>query len=91
MKPYRITRNYTVNGVTKTYTSDFATLDRVQKSLFKLIDDSIHYTFNRHKLVATKADGTIVTCELRNELHPCIIPISELLESFQVDPKFKSE
>jgi hypothetical protein len=36
MKPYRITRNYTVNGVTKTYTSDFATLDRVQKSLFKL-------------------------------------------------------
>lgn len=91
VKPYRITRRYTKDSVTKTYTHNYPHLDKAYDSLIALIDESTSYTFVDHLLIAIKPDSTRVTCELRNELKPCIIPLHELIESHTVDPKWVNE
>ena len=90
-KPYRITRKYYHNDVIKTYTHDYGTLDKAYQAIITLINECDYYTFDRHRLVATKPDGSRVAAELRNQVKPCLIPIRELVESFQTDSKFRPE
>jgi len=90
-KPYRLTRKYYHNNVIKTYEHRFATLDKAYKAIIELINECEFYTFNLHKIVVTKPDGSKVAAELRNESKPCIIPMKELVESYQTDRKFRPE
>ena len=90
-KPYRLTRKYYNNNVIKTYEHNYATLDKAYKAIIELIDESDHYTFNLHKIIATKPDGSKVAVELRNVAKPCIIPMCELVGSYQTDRKFRPE
>ena len=88
-KPYRIIRKYYSADVVKTYTNDYATLDKAYKAIVRMIDEAESYTFDLHRIVTVREKSRVVA-ELRNEAKPCIIPIKVLLVSNHVDPKFKS-
>lgn len=89
IKPYRITRKYYNNNVSKTYTHDYTTFDKATAAIFKMLDDpeTTSYTFDLHKLVITKTDGSKVVAELRNTIKPCILPLYDVFDSWQVDRK----
>lgn len=89
IKPYRITRKYYNNAISKTYTHDYTTFDKATAAIFKMLDDpeTTSYTFDLHKLVITKTDGSKVVAELRNNAKPCIIPMHDVFDSWQVDRK----
>lgn len=85
---YRITRKYKHHGLTKTYTHDYAVLDKAYTAIIRLIDECDHYTFDHHKIVIVNGDGSTVIAELRNLMKPCIIPFNELIASHQTDRKY---
>ena len=87
-KPYHIIRKYYQGDTTKTYTNDYATLDKAYKAIIRMIDESDSYTFDLHRIVTTRENSKVVA-ELRNEIKPCIIPIRELISSYMVDPKYR--
>ena len=88
-KLFRLTRHYTTHdGTVKTYEQQINLFDHVQNSLYKIIDECDHYTFDHHKLIAYKQDGSHLTVELRNQIKPCVIPIVEVIgESSKADNK----
>ena len=88
-KPYRIIRKYYSADVVKTYTNDYATLDKAYNAIVRMIDEAESYTFDLHRIVTVREKSRVVA-ELRNEAKPCIIPIKDLLDSHHVDPKYKT-
>jgi len=89
-KPYRIIRKYYSADVVKTYTNDYATLDKAYKAIVRMIDEAESYTFDLHRIVTVREKSRVVA-ELRNEAKPCIISIKDLVTSYQVDPKYTTK
>lgn len=91
-KLFKLTRHYvTHDGTVKTYEQQINLFDHVQHSLYKIIDECDHYTFDHHKLIAYKLDGSHLTVELRNQIKPCVIPIIEVIGgSSKVDHKYRN-
>lgn len=87
-KPYRIIRKYYNADVVKTYTNDYATLDKAHKAIVRMIDEAESYTFDLHRIVTVREKSRVVA-ELRNESKPCIIPIKDLITSYEADPKYR--
>ena len=85
-KPFKLIRHYTRNNVTTTYDQYFTSMDGVYKSLRKVIDHCVSYTFEQHKMIAHNIDNTL-TLELRNQQLPKLINLNEVM--FANSPKLK--